>query len=116
MRDAGSSLGTAGVIVYEEGRDAVEIAAAIFDYYGEESCGRCLPCRLGLPRLKDAVERFVSGEGSPELLTQIRKTGELMRVAALCGFGQSVVLPVLSAIALFPEEFDTSRRPTAASR
>jgi NADH:ubiquinone oxidoreductase subunit F (NADH-binding) len=109
VREAGSSLGTAAVIVYEEGRDAVEMATAVLDYYGAESCGRCLPCRLGLPRLKAAVERVAGGEGSPALLAQLRQTGELMTKAALCGFGQTVAQPILSALRLFPAEFEACR-------
>ncbi len=107
IRKVGSSIGTAGVIVYEQGKSGVDIVKGLMEFYGVESCGRCVPCRIGVVRMKEIVERFSDGKGTPEDLEQLRQIGKACVVASTCGMGQAFPLPVLSALELFGEDFET---------
>lgn len=106
IREAGSSLGTAGVIVYQEGKSAVKIVKGLLEFYGAESCGRCAPCRIGVVRMKEIVDSLSRGEATADDLTQLREIGKASVAAATCGMGQAFPLPVLSALELFPEDFE----------
>jgi len=108
IRKAGSSIGTAGVIVYEQGKSAVGIVRGLMDFYGLESCGRCAPCRIGVVRMKEIVERLSHGKGTTEDLEQLRRIGKACVVASTCGMGQAFPLPVLSALELFPGDFEAA--------
>lgn len=111
LRRAGSAAGTGGVIVYGQERDAVEIVHKLLDYYGRESCGRCMPCRVGSVEMRKIVDRLVSGAAAPNDLERLRVAGETCAQLSTCGMGQCFPDPVLSAMNLFPEDF--ARRATA---
>ena len=108
IREAGSSIGTAAVIVYEQGRSAVDIVKGLLDFYGVESCGRCAPCRLGAIKMKQIIRRLLTGKGAAENLQQLRQIGKASVAASTCGMGQAFPLPVLSALELFPEDFEAA--------
>jgi formate dehydrogenase iron-sulfur subunit len=108
IRQARSSIGTAAVIVYEQGRSAVDIVKGLLDFYGVESCGRCAPCRLGAIKMKEIIKRLLTGKGAAENLQQLRQIGKASVAASTCGMGQAFPLPVLSALELFPEDFEAA--------
>ncbi len=108
VRRAGSSLGTAGVMVYEEGKNALDIIRRLMQFYGFESCGRCAPCRIGVVRMKEIIEKLARGEGTAEDLQQLRRIGQACATVSTCGMGQAFPLPVLSALELFPEDFEAA--------
>jgi NADH-quinone oxidoreductase subunit F len=114
IRKAGSGLGTAGVIVYEEGKSAVDIARGLLEFYGVESCGRCAPCRIGVVKMKEIIEQLSRKEGTVDDINQLREIGKASVAISTCGMGQAFPLPVLSALELFPEDFDAGVRRTAA--
>ncbi len=104
---AGSSLGTAGIIVYEEGHSIVDAAVSCMEYYGRESCGRCAPCRIGTVRMLEILKQVQAGQARPGSLDQLRRIGYACAVSSTCGMGQAFPEPVLSALKLFPEEFES---------
>jgi len=108
IRQAGSGIGTAGVIVYEQGRNAVDIVKSLLDFYGVESCGRCAPCRIGALKMKEIVQRLSKHKGTAENLQQLRQISKACVAASTCGMGQAFPLPVLSALELFPEDFQAA--------
>ena len=108
IRQAGSGIGTAGVIVYEQGRSTVDIVKGLLDFYGVESCGRCAPCRIGAIKMKEIVRKLSAGKGTAEDLQRLREIGKASVAAATCGMGQAFPLPVLSALELFPEDFEAA--------
>jgi len=108
IRKAGSSIGTAGVIVYEEARSAVDIVKELMDFYSIESCGRCAPCRIGVVQMKEIVNRLSAGEGEADDLEQLREIGKACVATSTCGMGQAFPLPVLSALELFPQDFEAA--------
>jgi len=110
ITEAGSSIGTAGVIVYEEGKSAVDIVKGLLGFYGAESCGRCAPCRIGVVRMKEIVDSFYHGSGTADDLVRLSEIGKACVAASTCGMGQAFPLPVLSALELFPEDFEDKSR------
>ncbi len=108
IRDAGSGIGTAAVIVYEQGRSAVDIVKSLLDFYGVESCGRCAPCRIGAVKMKEIIRKLSAGRGTADDLQRLREIGKASVAAATCGMGQAFPLPVLSALELFPEDFEAA--------
>jgi NADH:ubiquinone oxidoreductase subunit F (NADH-binding) len=113
VRKAGSSLGTAGVIVYEEGKSALDIVRRLLEFYGAESCGRCSPCRIGVVKMKTIIDRLSRGQGTPNDLSQLRQIGKACTAVSTCGMGQAFPLPILSALELFPEDFNAAIRQTS---
>ena len=105
IRQAGSGMGTAGVIVYEEGKTAVDIVRGLLEFYGVESCGRCAPCRIGAAKCLEIVERLSEGRSVVGDLDRLREIGKACIAASTCGMGQSFPLPMLSALEFFPEDF-----------
>jgi len=116
IRQAGSSIGTAGVIVYQEGKNAVDMVRGLLEFYGSESCGRCAPCRIGVVRMKEIVEKVFQGQGTTEDLEQLRQIGNTCVLASTCGMGQAFPLPVLSALELFPQDFEAAVRRVSAGQ
>lgn len=111
---AGSGIGTAGVIVYEEGKSAVDIVKGLIEFYGFESCGRCAPCRIGVVRIKEIIDKVFGGEGTNEDLEQLRQIGKACVAVSTCGMGQAFPLPVLSALELFPQDFEAAIEKVSA--
>lgn len=111
---AGSGIGTAGVIVYEEGKSAVDIVKGLIEFYGFESCGRCAPCRIGVVRIKEIIDKVFGGDGTDEDLEQLRQIGKACVAVSTCGMGQAFPLPVLSALELFPQDFEAAIEKVSA--
>jgi NADH-quinone oxidoreductase subunit F len=113
IRKAGSGLGTAGVIVYEEGKSALDIVGGLLEFYGAESCGRCAPCRIGVVKMKEIIDRLSRGQGTADDVNQLREIGRASVAISTCGMGQAFPLPVLSALELFPDDFNAAIRQPA---
>lgn len=105
VRAAGSSLGTGAVIVYAAPTSALKIVAGLVNFSAGESCGRCMPCRLGVLRMRDIVQRLGAGQGTKADLQRLEEIGRSCMAASTCGMGQSFPVPVLSALRLFPDDF-----------
>jgi len=105
IEKAGSNLGTAGVIVYEEPKSAVDIVKGLMDFYSRQSCGYCVPCRIGVVRVKQIIDRISQGRGTKDDLEDLEQICRTAVSASACGMGQSFGLPVLSGMKLFPEDF-----------
>jgi NADH-quinone oxidoreductase subunit F len=102
---AGSSLGSAGVIVMDETTDMVRVALRLMHFYAHESCGKCTPCRIGTQRMVDIMERIVRSKGKPADLDRLTTLGQIMKAGSLCGLGQTAFNPVTSTIRSFPDEY-----------
>ncbi|NOY83156.1 MAG: hypothetical protein GXP31_19340 [Kiritimatiellaeota bacterium] len=116
LRAAGSSAGTGGVIVYGADRNAVSIVDELLGYYGGESCGMCMPCRVGTLKMREIVKRLLAGDGCAADIGRLRAVGETCVKASTCGMGQSFPLPVLSALKLFPRDFESLVRVPPRTR
>lgn len=101
LAEVGSMLGSAGVVVLDEGAD---LAAAVRDqlaFFEAESCGQCAPCRIGTRFLREAVDR--RGRGESGALDQVDDVAWQMGEGSICGLGQAAALPLVSVRRYFPE-------------
>jgi NADH:ubiquinone oxidoreductase subunit F (NADH-binding)/Pyruvate/2-oxoacid:ferredoxin oxidoreductase delta subunit len=105
--DAGATMGSGGMIVVDEDTCMVEFARYFLTFASAESCGKCVPCRLGGQRLLETLNRIIDGQGIPEDLEIIEYISRNMREASLCALGQLTPGPVMSALDFFKEEFET---------
>ena len=103
LRDAGSMLGSAGVVVLNDTVDMVRAAMTKAVFFEEESCGQCSPCRIGTQILRQALQRYENGD--PNALAYIQDVAWGMKEASICGLGQAAALPLTSAMQYFPSEF-----------
>lgn len=104
LKAAGSSVGTAGLIVMDEDTDLIKVITRITKFYYHESCGQCTPCREGVPKLQEGVEMLKRGKCSMTYLTELCSLGETMQLASKCGLGQSAPNALLSIVTNFQEE------------
>ena len=95
-------LATGGaILIFNRARNKLEIAERYLDFFIEESCGHCTPCRVGLVLLKQAVHKVVSGEGEPADLDYMRRLANVIVQTSRCGLGQAAPNPVLGALQTF---------------
>jgi NADH-quinone oxidoreductase subunit F len=94
-RDAGLSLGSGVVMVFDDGRDMADVVRRIARFFRDESCGQCVPCRVGTQRVEEAVARGASSEAA-----LIGELDRAMRDASICGLGHTAASAVQSAIRL----------------
>jgi (2Fe-2S) ferredoxin len=83
----------------------VEVAKYFLDFESGLSCGKCVPCRIGMMRMSECLERMVSGKGTMEDLEQVRSLCQAMLDTPLCEFAMTSSRPVLSAVTHFEDEF-----------
>ncbi len=95
-------LATGGaILIFNRARNKLEIAERYLDFFIEESCGHCTPCRVGLILLKQAVHKVVSGAGVPADLDYMRRLANVIVQTSRCGLGQAAPNPVLGALQTF---------------
>jgi NADH-quinone oxidoreductase subunit F len=101
-RAAGATLGSGVVLVFDETVDLLDIALRIARFFRDESCGQCVPCRVGTVRQEELIHRLAAGRphGSRETeLALLRDIGQAMRDASICGLGQTASSAIESALA-----------------
>ncbi|MBM4283786.1 MAG: 4Fe-4S dicluster domain-containing protein [Deltaproteobacteria bacterium] len=104
--DAGAMMGSGGMIVMDNSTCMVDVAKFFLDFLIDESCGKCIPCRLGLKRMRDILEEFSSGKGSLADLEELQSLSEAVQDGALCGLGSSGPNPVLTTLRYFRDEYE----------
>ena len=104
-RAAGAALGSAVVMAFDDTVDLRKILLRIASFFRDESCGQCVPCRVGTVRQEEALHRLAAGKplGSPAAeLVLLKEVGQAMRDASICGLGQTASSAIESALARFP--------------
>jgi NADH-quinone oxidoreductase subunit F len=102
----GSMLGSGGVIVLDESVSAVEVAYKMDEFFKHESCGKCTPCREGTYFLVKVLHRITHGHGRKEDIPLLHDVYHQMAGNCFCLLGESAVVPIRSALRLFPHEFE----------
>jgi NADH-quinone oxidoreductase subunit F len=97
-RAAGATLGSGVVIVYDESADLVGALLRIAEFFRDESCGQCVPCRVGTVRQEEALRRLAAGQPHADELQTLAELAQVMRDASICGLGQTAANAVASAI------------------
>ncbi len=103
---AGSMMGSGGMIVMDEDNCMVDIAKFFLTFTQEESCGKCPPCRIGTKRMLEILERITNGEGEEGDIELLENLANSIKASALCGLGQTAPNPVLSTIRYFRDEYE----------
>jgi len=105
LKAAGSSVGTAGLIVMDEDTDLVRVLARIAHFYHHESCGQCTPCREGTGWMEKILNRFCRNEATQADLELLLDVANNIEGNTICALGDAAAWPVQSMIKRFPEEF-----------
>lgn len=118
LREAGSLMGTAGMLILDEDTDMVSWLRRVTHFYQHESCGQCTPCREGTGWLEAIVTRIDEGEGRLRDLDLLLDIGDQMEGRTICAFADAAVWPVRNTVKRFREEFEAkckkSLHPTGA--
>ncbi len=104
--DAGAIMGSGGMIVMDNSTCMVDVAKFFLDFLIDESCGKCIPCRLGLKRMRELLEEFSTGKGSLADLDELESLSEAVKDGSLCALGGSAPNPVLTTLRYFREEYE----------
>lgn len=105
LKDVGAVMGSGGMIVVDEDTCMVEFAKFFLTFATAESCGKCVPCRVGGKRMLEVLTRITEGKGKLEDLDTIREIAAGMEEGSLCALGQLTPGPILSALRYFEDEF-----------
>lgn len=106
LTEAGSMMGSGGMVVMDEETCMVDIARYFLSFTQAESCGKCVPCRVGTKQMLDMLERICQGEGKPEDIDLLYELGLQIKAGSLCGLGQTAPNPVLTTIRYFRDEYE----------
>jgi len=105
LAKVGAIMGSGGLIVMDQGNCIVDIAKFFLNFTCNESCGKCTPCRIGLTRMLEILNKISRGEGAPEDLDILETMARVIKDAALCGLGQTAPNPVLTSLQHFRDEY-----------
>jgi bidirectional [NiFe] hydrogenase diaphorase subunit len=105
LQALGSIMGSGGMIVMDNTADMVEVARYFMEFSKEESCGKCIPCRVGTTEIYNLLSKIVQGTGTERDLAMLRELCDLIQNTSLCGLGQSASNPVLSTLRYFADEY-----------
>lgn len=106
LGQAGSIMGSGGMIVMDEGTCMVDIARFFMEFTQDESCGKCIPCRVGTRRILEILEGICAGEGKPSDIDTLRSLCTEIKENSLCGLGQGAPNPVVSTLEHFLDEYE----------
>jgi len=98
LNKAGSLLGSGGLLVMDEDCDVVDVARFLTEFFLEESCGKCTPCREGVKRLNEIVSCIADGRGTKAQLALVKSMGEGMETACFCALGKTAATIILSVM------------------
>lgn len=105
LKDAGSMMGSGGMIFMDEDDCAVDTARFFLDFTTKESCGKCVMCRIGTFQLLKILEDICAGRGKLDDLILLQELAEDIQTGSLCGLGRSAPNPVLTTLRYFPDEY-----------
>ena len=98
-------LGHGGIVVFDDETDMLELSQHLMAFVADESCGKCVPCRIGSLRAREILDTIQRGRATAADLSLLTELGDTMKATSLCGLGARAPYPVLSALEHFPMEF-----------
>lgn len=105
LKQIGSIMGSGGLIVMDESSNMVEVARFFMEFCQTESCGKCVPCRVGTLELTQILDKFIAKKATKSDYELLKSMCEVVQDSSLCGLGQTAPNPVLSTIKYFEEEY-----------
>jgi NADH-quinone oxidoreductase subunit F len=106
LTEAGSMMGSGGMIVMDDHTCMVEVARYFTDFLRKESCGKCTACREGVLRMYELLEKITAGKASPGDIELLEELCEYVRDNSICGLGKTAANPTLSTLKYFRSEYD----------
>ncbi|MBU1855596.1 MAG: NADH-quinone oxidoreductase subunit NuoF [Verrucomicrobia bacterium] len=106
LNELGAIMGSGGLVVMDEDSCMVDVARFFLEFVQEESCGKCVPCRVGTKRMLEILNRICEGNGQLADIDALIELGQQIKDTALCGLGQTAPNPVLSTIRYFRHEYE----------
>jgi bidirectional [NiFe] hydrogenase diaphorase subunit len=98
-------MGSGGMIVMDETSCMVDVAKYFMDFCRDESCGKCIPCRVGTVELYMLLDKISRGEAELADLTTLERLADMVKSTSLCGLGQSAPNPIFSTLRYFKDEY-----------
>jgi len=105
LAEVGSIMGSGGMIVIDDESCMVDMARYFLTFTENESCGKCVPCRMGTQHLLRILTAITEGRGEPGQIEVLERIGDTMKNASLCGLGQTAANPVLTTLQYFGDEY-----------
>lgn len=106
LAQAGSMMGSGGMIVMDEDTCMVDVARYFLNFTQEESCGKCVPCRVGTRQFVDILTRITQGNGEEEDTKKLEDLAKTVKAGSFCGLGQTAPNPVITTIRYFRDEYE----------
>jgi bidirectional [NiFe] hydrogenase diaphorase subunit len=110
LAKVGSIMGSGGMIVMDASTNMVDVARYFMEFCKEESCGKCIPCRVGTVQMHRLLLRILDGTAGPEELQRLEMLCDMVRKTSLCGLGQTAPNPTLSTLRYFRHEYEERLR------
>jgi NADH:ubiquinone oxidoreductase subunit F (NADH-binding)/(2Fe-2S) ferredoxin/Pyruvate/2-oxoacid:ferredoxin oxidoreductase delta subunit len=105
LAEVGSMVGSGGMVVMDEKTCMVDVAKYFLAFLLDESCGKCVPCRIGIDRMLEIVTDISEGRGTPEQIPLLEELAETVQETSLCALGKTAPNPVISTLRYFREEY-----------
>ncbi|MBR5381836.1 MAG: SLBB domain-containing protein [Oscillospiraceae bacterium] len=106
LKAAGVTVGSGSVLVIDDRTSVLDFLRMTQDFFSDESCGQCTPCREGNLHIKLFLEKMAKGEATPSDIREMKKIAKIMSISSLCGLGESAQNALLSAMNVFPKTFE----------
>jgi len=101
----GSIMGSGGMIIMDESSNMVDVARYFMEFCMTESCGKCVPCRVGTAQMHDLLDRLCNGKAGQRDLDLLKELCDVVKQTSLCGLGQTAPNSVLSTLRYFEDEY-----------
>jgi bidirectional [NiFe] hydrogenase diaphorase subunit len=105
LAQVGSIMGSGGLIVMDQTSCMVDVARFFMEFCRDESCGKCVPCRVGTVHMHDLLTTITRGRGTETDLARLEQLSDLLKHTSLCGLGQTAPNPVVSTLRYFRDEY-----------
>ncbi|KAA3663728.1 MAG: NADH-quinone oxidoreductase subunit NuoF [Chloroflexi bacterium] len=105
LRELGSIMGSGGMIIMDETSSMIDVAKYFMEFCMTESCGKCIPCRVGTVHMHNLLDKIYNGEGTMKDLALLESLCEMVSETSLCGLGQTAPNPVVSTLRYFRHEY-----------
>jgi bidirectional [NiFe] hydrogenase diaphorase subunit len=105
LRELGSIMGSGGMIIMDESSSMVDVARYFMEFCMTESCGKCVPCRVGTVHMHNLLDKIYSGDADSRDLALLEKLCDMVQQTSLCGLGQTAPNPVVSTLRYFRQEY-----------
>lgn len=105
LNEAGAMMGSGGMVVTDENTCMVDMAHFFLNFVKDECCGKCTPCREGIPRMIEMLEKIKEGRADMDVISNLEELAGVIKDTALCGLGKTAPNPVITTLRYFKNEY-----------